>query len=526
MSVSITVSSVSGNSPYQIYVCDSFGAHCEYVANTSILPITIYLSSTFDYAPIVMVKIIDGDGCETFENILCSVVVTPTPTNTPTPLPTPTPIPVTPPVKVVTGCTEFSLEPPVDTVFTFINCNGECESILVFANGQINRCIRQPYFNDYAIDTEIECPQTTTTTIPPTTTTTTISPTTTTTTSTLGCTYWDGETTISSSILYYVNCDGINETVSLSFPDIATVCVLEGTTPYFLPTTGTVLTDTGTACNVTTTTTTLYIGSYFAIKTNDVFNYLGNPILEDEHINYVLCQGFNTYQMYGLYTVFASTGLSDDLAPFIDKLYAAGLNPVAIMGANTAGFDLVYNWEQTYNRQFWGVSKENEFWRYPAPDTETFSDWINSLNYIRTTYPHWHRSAYLANGSNTWGPAEASQIIAAQVDVIEVTNYNSGAPDPTNPLFLDDNLQLLANAAAAASTTQDFVPLWSSEGPPDNNYGGPYFALTPPNLGPPFAAFQIQYNALSFPNKSSMNKIGFSLFAYNDLIIWLPQCLP
>lgn len=470
MPTSITVTSVSGTPPYEIYVCDSFGAHCEYVANTSTLPITIFLSPTFDYAPIVLVKTIDSLGCEVFKQIICDLVPTVTPGPTLTPTQT-LPPPLSPTPTYVSGCTIYTLQPPVDTVFTFTNCVGDCESLLVYSGGQMSRCVQRPYFAQYATDTGVSCEPTPTPTPNPTST-----------------------------------------PLPTNTPTASSIPSPTATPPLV---------------TLTPTPTSIYTGSYFALKVNDATLYLGNDVTEDAHINYAVCMGFNSFQMYGLRKVMPSTDPltgATRLATFVDKLYAAGLNPVAIR-SSASGFDEVYNWEQTYGRQFWGISKENEFWNYPASGTETFATWINSMNYIRTTYPHWHRSAYLANPTNAWGAPEAAQIIAAQIDVIEVTNYNSGAPNPSSSNFLTKNLQLLANAAAAASVVQDFVPLWSSEGPPDNNFSGPYFSLTPPNLSVPYTTYQSQYNALSFPNKTSVNKIGFSLFAYDDLVIWLPQCL-
>lgn len=297
---------------------------------------------------------------------------------------------------------------------------------------------------------------------------------------------------------------------------------------------------TGAGCDILVTRIGVCVGGvcqprpyqfpYYPIKVNNVWVYSNSSTARAEHINYVLCQGFNVYQIYGLYTVFASPTLSSELATFVDELYAAGLRPVAMMGDKN-GMDLAYDWEQTYGRQFWGVNLENEFWHYGNPnpafvDALPFTTWINIMNYVRVTYPHWHRGAYLANGGSSgdpppWGILEANQIIAAQIDVIEVTNYNSGEPNVSSYGFLNANLQLLANAAAAAGVIQQFVPLWSSE----SAYSGPYFALTPPDLTQPLTAWYNDYLALSYTNKNSMALVGLCLFDYNDLVTYLPQCL-
>ena len=281
------------------------------------------------------------------------------------------------------------------------------------------------------------------------------------------------------------------------------------------------------------------IVGYRALKVNNVFTFLGNSTEEDKHIQYALCQGFNIFQMYGLYVVFSDGTLSDKLDLFLSKLYAKGLLPVAIMGANTAGFNLVYNWETTPGRVnvFWGVNKENEFWRYPAAGTEDFGPWIGSINYINTVYPgRWHISAYIAyNTANPWGATEADQIISANIDVIECTNfitsYANGRPNPSVNSFLLDDLQKLADAAQRAGVIQDFVPLWNSIGYHDSTnrvpvYQGPYFNLysgsTPPNLTQPANTYDIDYAATAFANKTYVNKVGYCVFDYNSLISEIP----
>lgn len=262
------------------------------------------------------------------------------------------------------------------------------------------------------------------------------------------------------------------------------------------------------------------IGGYYSLKVGSFTGILGDSQLEDNLISYAKCQGFNIIQLYDLYTVFNSTSLSNKLDLFLTKVYNAGLLPVAIMGSGTAGFDLVNSWEQAAGRvnQFWGVNKENEFWWYPQSETETFTDWINSMNYIRTTYPHWHRSAYIANPTNNWGSSEAQQMIDAQIDVLEVTNYNSGAPNPNWSAFKNNQLVYLANAANSSGVIQKIVPLWSSE----PSFSGPYFSSN--GLPTSVSTYNFGYDGISFTNKSKLNKVGFSIFMYSDLSSYVPAC--
>ena len=103
----IQITSVTGTSPYDVYVCDVFGLNCNLVGTIPVsVPPTVafYIPTIFDYAPAVMVKVIDFNNCETFHIETC-VPLTPTPTQTPTNTPTPTPTrtPTTPtPTPTVT----------------------------------------------------------------------------------------------------------------------------------------------------------------------------------------------------------------------------------------------------------------------------------------------------------------------------------------------------------------------------------------------------------------------------------------
>lgn len=73
MSSIITISSVSGTPPYSVYVCNTLGSSCVFVASgITTIPITITLPSTFDRVPAVMVKIKDSLNCETFSIETCS----------------------------------------------------------------------------------------------------------------------------------------------------------------------------------------------------------------------------------------------------------------------------------------------------------------------------------------------------------------------------------------------------------------------------------------------------------------------
>jgi len=62
-------------------------------------PIYLTLPTYFDYAPVIMIKIIDANSCEYFEIIQCTQIPTPTPTPTPSPSPTATQTPTPTPTE-------------------------------------------------------------------------------------------------------------------------------------------------------------------------------------------------------------------------------------------------------------------------------------------------------------------------------------------------------------------------------------------------------------------------------------------
>lgn len=86
MSEQVTISSVTANTPVDIYYCDSMSASCVYVTSASTFPYTFNVPDPYDYSDFI-VKIVDTQNCETGHVIL----ITPTPTTSVTPTPTITP---------------------------------------------------------------------------------------------------------------------------------------------------------------------------------------------------------------------------------------------------------------------------------------------------------------------------------------------------------------------------------------------------------------------------------------------------
>ena len=90
MSQEVTISSVTANTPVDIYYCDSMSASCVYVATVSTFPYTFDVLDPYDYADFV-IKIVDTQSCEIGQIILVTPTQTPPNTATPTPTITVTP---------------------------------------------------------------------------------------------------------------------------------------------------------------------------------------------------------------------------------------------------------------------------------------------------------------------------------------------------------------------------------------------------------------------------------------------------
>jgi len=86
MSQQVTITSVTANTPVEIYYCDSISASCVYVSTVFVFPYTFNVPPPYDEQNIV-VKIVDTQNCEDGYVI----PITPTPTSTLTPTPTNTP---------------------------------------------------------------------------------------------------------------------------------------------------------------------------------------------------------------------------------------------------------------------------------------------------------------------------------------------------------------------------------------------------------------------------------------------------
>jgi len=124
MSCQIQINSISGTSPFDIYMCDIGLAQCVYLQTETspTYPITITPPTTLVGATSFIIKIIDANGCQLFQPY-----TQPSPTPTPSITPTNTPTPTITPTPSITPTIGLSMTPtPTQTPTKSNNINNIC----------------------------------------------------------------------------------------------------------------------------------------------------------------------------------------------------------------------------------------------------------------------------------------------------------------------------------------------------------------------------------------------------------------
>lgn len=141
MSKVITITSVTANTPVNIYHCDAMSASCVFVATVSTFPYTFVVAPPYDTEDIV-IKIVDTQACEDEQIIYITPTPTPsitasptkTPTNTPTLTASQTPTPTLTPTHTQTPTVTptFTSTPTASPVVAFHSLSNSClTSILI-----------------------------------------------------------------------------------------------------------------------------------------------------------------------------------------------------------------------------------------------------------------------------------------------------------------------------------------------------------------------------------------------------------
>jgi hypothetical protein len=91
MAIQVTINSITGQSPYDIYICQSGGTGCFYITTISSLPYSFDIPYPYNNSSAYTLKIIDNNQCViTGDQYVGQTCITPTPTVTTTQTETPT----------------------------------------------------------------------------------------------------------------------------------------------------------------------------------------------------------------------------------------------------------------------------------------------------------------------------------------------------------------------------------------------------------------------------------------------------
>ncbi len=151
MSQQVTITSVTANTPVDIYYCDSTSGSCVFVSTVSVFPYSFDVPDPYDETDFI-VKIEDVNGCIDGEIVYITPTptssVTPTMTQTPTVTPTETQTPTVTPTMTITPTTTITTTPtttptpsttPVFSLHlvgqnTFSTSANTCSDTLTFTN--------------------------------------------------------------------------------------------------------------------------------------------------------------------------------------------------------------------------------------------------------------------------------------------------------------------------------------------------------------------------------------------------------
>jgi hypothetical protein len=72
MAVQVTISSITGQSPYDVYICQSNGSGCFYVTTITSTPYVFDIPEPYDTSTSYQLQVVDGNNCVItgIENVL------------------------------------------------------------------------------------------------------------------------------------------------------------------------------------------------------------------------------------------------------------------------------------------------------------------------------------------------------------------------------------------------------------------------------------------------------------------------
>ena len=115
MPVNIEITTITANTPFDVYVCDALSGSCTYVSTVANAPYVFEVDDTYATENFI-IKVVDVAGCIVYHTV--AITPTPTPTQTPTPTKTATPTPtktVTPTVTPTVSTSVVASPTPTPT---------------------------------------------------------------------------------------------------------------------------------------------------------------------------------------------------------------------------------------------------------------------------------------------------------------------------------------------------------------------------------------------------------------------------
>jgi hypothetical protein len=135
MAIEVTINSITGQSPYDIYICQTGGTGCFYMATITSVPYTFTIPQPYNTSTSYMLKLIDNNGCiiTGVQNVEVCVTPTVTPTSTTTPTVTPTQ-------------TNTPSITPSPVVYSGVFCTGNTQNDACICTGSTTLYSSQPFF--------------------------------------------------------------------------------------------------------------------------------------------------------------------------------------------------------------------------------------------------------------------------------------------------------------------------------------------------------------------------------------------
>jgi hypothetical protein len=63
MAVQVTISSITGQSPYDVYICQSNGSGCFYISTITTTPYVFDIPAPYDTSSSYLLKVVDANIC-------------------------------------------------------------------------------------------------------------------------------------------------------------------------------------------------------------------------------------------------------------------------------------------------------------------------------------------------------------------------------------------------------------------------------------------------------------------------------